>query len=179
MDSKALRRRALTLLARRDMSERSLRAALCRWLSQASRAVAETDADGPDPWTGEAVEAAVEAVVDECRQLGYLNDLSYARRRLERRGSSRGDRLLVGDLRQQGVDETTAASALADFCRDETELERARALYRRRFNTPPSDAREWQRQWRFLQSRGFDSETVRQLLKEAATVSFADPDSES
>jgi regulatory protein len=38
-----------------------------------------------------------------------------------------------------------------------------------RFAAPPADAREWARQARFLQGRGFASETIRRLLKALAT----------
>jgi len=48
----------------------------------------------------------------------------------------------------------------------ESELDRARAVLRGRFAAPPADAREWARQARFLQTRGFAVDLIRKLLKE-------------
>ena len=46
------------------------------------------------------------------------------------------------------------------------EMERARAIWSRKFGVPPGNAKDWARQARFLQSRGFASDIVRRLLKE-------------
>ena len=48
------------------------------------------------------------------------------------------------------------------------DLERARVVWRRKFPAAPTDAREWARQARFLQGRGFASDVIRRLLKEPA-----------
>jgi regulatory protein len=45
------------------------------------------------------------------------------------------------------------------------ELERAREIWARKFASPPADAREWARQARFIQSRGFSTDIIRRLLK--------------
>jgi regulatory protein len=46
------------------------------------------------------------------------------------------------------------------------EMDRARAIWSRKFSAAPSNAKEWARQARFLQSRGFAGDVVRRLLKE-------------
>jgi regulatory protein len=48
----------------------------------------------------------------------------------------------------------------------ESELERAHRVWRTKFTQPPTNAREWARQARFLQGRGFAAEVIRKLLKE-------------
>jgi regulatory protein len=58
------------------------------------------------------------------------------------------------------IDVQLAQGALPD------ELERARAVWSRKFSAAPGDAREWARQARFLQSRGFATDIIRRLLKE-------------
>jgi len=46
------------------------------------------------------------------------------------------------------------------------EMDRARAIWSRKFSAAPSNAKEWARQARFLQGRGFAGDVVRRLLKE-------------
>ncbi len=46
------------------------------------------------------------------------------------------------------------------------DLERARAIWARKFGAVPENPKEWARQARFLQSRGFAPEVVRRLLKD-------------
>jgi regulatory protein len=53
----------------------------------------------------------------------------------------------------------------ADLAELGDELERARAVWAKKFSAAPADAREWARQARFLQSRGFSTEIIRKLLK--------------
>lgn len=86
---------------------------------------------------------------------------SYVRSHASRLGASR----LRQNLKTRGVngeliDVQLAQGALPD------ELERARAVWSRKFSAAPGDAREWARQARFLQSRGFATDIIRRLLKE-------------
>jgi regulatory protein len=46
----------------------------------------------------------------------------------------------------------------------ESEFERARAVWQRKFGQVPSDAHERARQMRFLAQRGFSAEVVRRVL---------------
>jgi regulatory protein len=46
----------------------------------------------------------------------------------------------------------------------ESEVRRARDIWRKRFGQPPADLRERARQMRFLAARGFSGEVVRQVL---------------
>ena len=48
----------------------------------------------------------------------------------------------------------------------DSEPERARAVWQKKFGTPPADAAEKLRQMRFLQVRGFSSEVVRKTIAE-------------
>ena len=58
------------------------------------------------------------------------------------------------------IEEQLAQADLPD------EMERARAAWSRKFSAAPANAKEWARQARFLQSRGFASDIVRRLLKQ-------------
>ena len=45
-----------------------------------------------------------------------------------------------------------------------SELEQARAVWRKRFGQPPADLKERARQSRFLHGRGFSAEVIRQVV---------------
>ena len=61
---------------------------------------------------------------------------------------------------------TTRSEAVRDLLR--AELERARAVWLRRFgDSPPQDARQWARQMRFLVARGFAGDVVRRVVPDA------------
>ena len=78
-------------------------------------------------------------------------------------------RLGVARLRQnlktRGVNGDLIAAHLASGALPD-ELERARAVWNRKYSAAPTDAKEWARQARFLQSRGFAGDIIRRLLKE-------------
>ena len=88
---------------------------------------------------------------------------SYVRSHADRLGASR----LRQNLKTRGVageliDAQLAPDALPN------ELDRARAVWRKKFADAPTDAQDWARQARFLQARGFASDIIRRLLKEPA-----------
>jgi len=74
-------------------------------------------------------------------------------------------RRIADTLKAQGVDAADIRAALGQSAMDdETAL---RALWQRRFGTPPADDREKARQIRFLQARGFPLAAIFTLLREA------------
>ena len=82
-----------------------------------------------------------------------------------RLGASR----LRQNLKTRGVSgELIEAQFAPDALPDE--LERARAVWARKFSAAPADPREWARQARFLQGRGVAADIIRRLLKEPAGV---------
>ena len=86
---------------------------------------------------------------------------NYLRSNASRLGASR----LRHTLKTRGVapemiEEQLAQADLPD------EIERARAAWSRKFSAAPSNPKEWARQARFLQSRGFPGDIVRRLLKQ-------------
>ena len=107
----------------------------------------------------------VSAELDRLVELGLLSDArfagAYVRAKARRFGASR----LRVELARRGVDGVLIAGAIDEECGD-TELARARDVHGRKFASPPADAREWARQARFLQGRGFSTEIIRRVLKE-------------
>ena len=138
----SLRDRALRFLAQREHS----RAELARKL-------------GPHAES----EEQLQSLLDNLAAKRQLSDERYADSRshlLERKyGSAR----ILQDLKAHGVD-TELARQTAAAAR-EGDLERARAIWRRKFITPPASREERARHMRFLQSRGFSFEVIRAVLQ--------------
>ena len=143
MGEPSLRERALRHLARRDHS----RAELARKLA------AHGDAD------------EIDAVIERMGELGLQSDTRYAEAFVRGKAGRFGASRLRSELARCGIDRDLIDEAIAGEC-VESEADRARAVLRGRFTEPPADAREWARQARFLQTRGFAPDLIRKLLKE-------------
>jgi regulatory protein len=141
-DKPTLRERAVALLARREHS----RAELARKLARHA-----------------ASEAEVAAVLDELTRRKLLSDGRYAAARSDTLARKFGAARVVRELRDKGV----ATPALETIERDlkASELERARAVWQKRFGAPAGNAADRARQARFLQARGFSFEVIRRVLR--------------
>ena len=82
------------------------------------------------------------------------------------RQSRYGSRKIAFELREQGVDDTLIQASLAAL--KDTELERARGVWERKFGQPPASEQDKAKQVRFLQSRGFGWEVIGRVIKGAA-----------
>jgi regulatory protein len=104
--------------------------------------------------------AGVDAALQRCLELGYLDDNRFALNRatsLMTQGRAVGQRILL-DLRQRGISEDVACQALAKACEDCDESTLLRSLLQRRFpdfNYSSAPAKERRRVVHFLQRRGF------------------------
>jgi regulatory protein len=140
---RTLKQRAVALLARREHS----RAELAKKLAP------------------HGTQEEIEVVLARLQETKLLSDerftAAFVRSRAERFGSAR----LRQELRTRGVASELVESELAA---EElpSEMERARLVWQKKYAAQPSDAKEWAKQARFLQSRGFGSEVIRRLLKE-------------
>jgi len=144
MGEPSLRERALRHLARRDHS----RAELARKLS---------------PY-GSAEE--IEAVLLRMSELDLLSDTRFAEAWIRSKAARFGSQRLRHELARRGVAKDLIDEAIESEC-VESELDRARAVWQSRFGLAPDDRREWARQARFLQTRGFSTDVICKLLKEA------------
>ena len=162
--------KALQWLAQREHSRAELQAKLLRHAAKAQSKAAQTAAaaaaefppehDGPDE------QADITRVLDELAAAGLQSDAraaaSLARTRCIRYGVHR----LKQQLKAKGLDAELVAQTVA--VARETEFERAREIWRRRYGEPAQDQAQRARQMRFLVSRGFDSDLVRRLVGGAA-----------
>lgn len=105
----------------------------------------------------------VDEVLERMTELGLLSDRRMADAWVRAKARRFGNARLRHDLARHGIDPETAEIALeAEGL--EPEAERARAAWRSKFGQMPENAKEWARQARFLQSRGFAPDIIKKLL---------------
>ena len=105
----------------------------------------------------------LERVLDELQSKGFISEERVAASLLHRRAARLGDRRIRQELQAKGLDAPTVAQALAQL--QGTELERAQAVWQRKFGGPAQEAKERARQVRFLMARGFSAEVVRRVVQ--------------
>ena len=105
----------------------------------------------------------INRMLSELEAEGLLSDARFAEAYVRSHGARQGRARLQQALRQRGVAADVAAPPLAALA---SELDRARDVWQRKFSILPTDRREWARQARFLQGRGFATDVIRQLLKD-------------
>ncbi|MGA7179538.1 MAG: recombination regulator RecX [Thiobacillaceae bacterium] len=140
-EGKSLRDQALACLGRREHTRLELATKL--------RLAGYPDAD-------------IEPLLDDFSQRGWLSNERFAENYVQQKQQRFGSLKLAHELRSRGLDESTVQQALSSA--KETELERAREVWKKRFGQPPADAREKARQMRFLQGRGFSVEVILNVL---------------
>ena len=115
--------------------------------------------------------AAIDAVVAELLEQGYLDDASYAqrfaddRRRLDAWGAERIERKLLA----LGIDRELIAAAIGEQDRD-GELEAALEILARRFPEPPRTPRDRDRALGVLVRKGYGLELAHDALRRHAGV---------
>ena len=126
-------------------------------------------------------QAIIDDTLDRLAELGYVDDLAFARWWAEQRDrhAPRGRRLLEAELRQHGVPRDVIEAYREEHVMPErppedaslpgTEDERAReALERHLRGRPlPEDPKALQRLGMYLMRRGFDPGTVRTTIRAA------------
>ncbi|MGB7540944.1 MAG: recombination regulator RecX [Burkholderiales bacterium] len=136
-----LRERAIRLLARREHS----RAELARKLKAHAQ-------PGDD----------LDALLDDLSRRKLLSDERYAESRSHALSRKFGAARIAHELRAKGVSDELAGQA--EKAARATEVERARTVWRRKFQAGPKTREERAQQMRFLQSRGFSFDVIRAVL---------------
>jgi regulatory protein len=150
-----LKVRALQWLAQREHSRSELRQRLLR-LAQAPHAAPEGDAPVDHA-------AEVDALLDWLQAHRYLSEARFVESRVQVRAQRFGNARIEGELRQHGV----ALDAEARQVLRDSELDRARALFTRKYGQPAVDTAARLRQMRFLAGRGFSAQVVRKVVQGA------------
>ena len=161
-----------------DPSDRSLRAALksraIRFLSRREHSRVELRRKLLAAETGEAALAVVDDVLDELQAGRWQSDQRFAEVFIRSRAGRLGGARLAQELSARGIDRGTANSLLAPL-RGDAEIDRAHALWCRRFGQLPVDQRDRAKQGRFLMQRGFTEATVRRVFDRARETASRDP----
>lgn len=157
-------------LAQREHSRAELRRKLLR-VARAELAEREQARAASDLPLGEAPaaqgcadpERCVDQLLDWLQAHRYLSEARFVESRVHARAARYGNLRIRQELAQHGVapDEPTQQQL-----RD-TELSRAREVWRRKFDAQPSDANERAKQMRFLAQRGFSADVVRRVVRGA------------
>lgn len=137
----SLKARAIDILSRREHSRLELQRKLA------------PHASDPDE---------LEPLLDELERQKWLSTERFAHSLVHRRAASRGTQRIVQELRQHGVADEDVAK-LSEQLQD-TEADRAREVWERKFGQQATTQKEYARQYRFLASRGFSTDSVRRLL---------------
>lgn len=106
--------------------------------------------------------AEVEAAADWCHEQGFLNESRFAEATSRRLGAKYGTQRVAHTLRQKGVAEDQVSAAISTL--KDSEHDRARALWARKFGTVAESANEKSKQIRYLQSRGFGFAVIKQVI---------------
>jgi regulatory protein len=140
----SLRARALAWLAQREHSTHELRTKLERWAQMRGR---DASAEG------------LEALLEALQAAGHLSDSRFVESRVNARAARLGNLRIELELRRNGVQPDEAVRQVLRA----SELERARAVWARRFGQPAADRAERARQARFLAGRGFSADSIRRV----------------
>ncbi len=104
----------------------------------------------------------LQKALDELQAKGFISEERVAESVLHRRAARLGAGRIRQELQAKGLDGEVVARAMAQL--KGTELERARDVWRRKFDAPPQDAADRAKQSRFLAARGFSGEVIRRVL---------------
>ncbi len=138
----SLRARALKALARREHSRQELLAKL------------QPFAEDPDE---------IAPLLDDLEKRGWLSEARFVEHTTTVRRRRFGAARILHELRGKGVSETALAAAQTQL--KDSELDAARAVWKKKFGSLPTTLEERAKQSRFLASRGFSAEVVHQVLR--------------
>lgn len=143
----SLRQRALDYLAKREYSV----AELAKKLNTVARQY-ELDAE------------VIPEILADFKKRNWVSDTRFTEQILHARKSKFGCARIANELREKGVSDELIFEAVQDI--KENELVNAKAVWRKKYNAPPSSREEWAKQARFLQSRGFGFEIIKKVINE-------------
>ena len=143
----SLRQRALDYLAKREYSV----AELAQKLNTVARQY-ELDAD------------EIPEILADFKKRNWVSDTRFTEQILHARKSKFGSARIAHELREKGISDELISEAVQDV--KENELANAKAVWRKKYDAPPSSREEWAKQARFLQSRGFGFEIIKKVINE-------------
>lgn len=137
-----LRNRALQYLARREYSRAELHAKLL-------------------PHAAEVEE--VESLLNDLVSSGWLSDERALEQMVRVRSTRFGTQRIVHELKQKGLSDDLVKAALPQL--KAGEFAAARLVWQKKFASSPQDQKAKAKQIRFLQSRGFSTSVILDVLR--------------
>lgn len=110
-------------------------------------------------------ESQLQTLLSQLVSEGWLSDARFAQSLAHRRSQRYGLRRIAAELATHGLQASDQEAVLGDL--KQTEIQRARQCWARRFGEAPRSALERVKQQRFLLQRGFTSEAIRAVLQQA------------
>ena len=145
MPPPSLKGRALRLLSQREHSRAELERKLVRHVQEGDN---------------------LAAVLDDLQAKDFISEQRTAESVVHRRAGRMGLARIRHELHAKGLSGEAMEQALAPL--QDTELERAGELWRRKFTELPTDAAARAKHMRFLMARGFSGEVASRVLRAAA-----------
>lgn len=139
----SLKGRALRLLSQREHSRAELERKLAKY---------------------EEEPGTLARALDELAAKDFISEARVVQSVLHQRAARHGAARVRQELLHKGIAPEAVAEAVAALA--DSELQRAREVWRRRFGTPPQDAAERARQVRFMLARGFAAAVVAKVLRD-------------
>jgi regulatory protein len=138
----SLKGRALRLLSQREHSRTELE----RKLSQ-----------------HEEIPGELAKALDELQARDFINDSRTVDSVVNRRSGKLGSARIKQELAAKGLSGEAVAQAMSNL--KDSELSRAQEVWRKKFGSPATDPQTRAKHMRFLLTRGFSAEVVRQVVK--------------
>ncbi len=110
----------------------------------------------------EEVPGELRQALDELQAKGFISEQRVVESVIHRRAARLGAGRVKQELQAKGISTEAVAEAVAQL-RD-TELQRAREVWRKKFGEPAADPAGRAKQMRFLASRGFGAEAIRRAV---------------
>lgn len=104
----------------------------------------------------------IKEVLDELKDKNWLSEERYINSYINSKSKKQGLSRIKYELKQK-----VAETHLVDQALDSLELDEfaiAYQIWQRKFKQLPQDKKEYMRQFRFLQNRGFSFDTIRRVL---------------
>ncbi len=106
---------------------------------------------------------SIDTVLDGLERDGWLSNERFVESVVHRRATRMGGKRIIDELKRHAVGDTLITETAGKLA--QTETERARAVWEKKFGTPPDTPAERAKQSRFLAARGFSGSTIGKILK--------------
>jgi len=170
-----LRQKALEYLAKREYSAQELQKKLLqlaqrhqhksRLQQREDEFAGDESAVDIDETLSAETHAEIAQIIADFQQKNWLSDQRFTEQIVHARQSKFGTMKIAQELKQKGVSDTLISDAVQTL--KQSELENARAVWRKKFKHAPSDRNEWAKQARFLQSRGYSFEIIKKVISDS------------